>query len=40
MRKMEAQIEQLQQKEAHLYQLMQNSSLPPDSIEEIKSKVK
>lgn len=40
MRKMEAQIEQLQQKEAYLHQLMQNSSLPPDSVEEIKAKVK
>ena len=33
MRKMEAQIEQLEQKEAQLHQLMQNSSLPPDSVE-------
>ena len=40
MRKMEAQKEQLEQKEAHLHQLMQNSSLPPDTVEEIKAKVK
>ena len=39
-RKMEAQIEQLEQKEAQLHQLMQNSSLPPDTVEEIKGKVK
>jgi predicted nuclease with TOPRIM domain len=32
MRRMEAQIEQLQQKEASLHQLMQNSSLVADTV--------
>ncbi len=40
MRKMETEIEQLEQKQAQLHQLMQNSALQPNVVEEIKSKVK
>jgi hypothetical protein len=40
MRKMESELEQLEQKEAQLHQLMQNAALEPSSIEEIKSRVK
>ena len=37
---METQIEQLEQKEAQLHQLMQNSALQPAVVDEIKGKVK
>ena len=37
---MEAQIEQLELKEAQLLQLMQDSGLVPDTIDEIKNRVK
>lgn len=40
MRKMESELEQLEQKEAQLHQLMQNANIEPSSIEEIKSRVK
>lgn len=39
-RKLETEIEQLEQKEAQLHQLMQNSALEPKLVEEIKNKVK
>lgn len=39
-RKLETELEQLEQKEAQLHQLMQNSALEPKLVEEIKGKVK
>ena len=39
-RKLETELEQLEQKEAQLHQLMQNSALEPRLVEEIKEKVK
>lgn len=39
-RKMDTEMEQLEQKEAQLHQLMQNSALEPKAVEEIKNKVK
>ena len=40
MRKMESELEQLEQKEAQLHQLMQNANIEPSSIDEIKNRVK
>lgn len=40
MRKMETEIEQLEQKEAQLHQLMQSTAIEPKLVEEIKGKVK
>ena len=37
---LEAQLEQLEQKEAQLHQILQTSTLEPKLIEEVKSKVK
>ena len=39
-RRLDIELEQLEQKEAQLHQLMQNSSLEPKVVEEIKGKVK
>lgn len=39
-RKLETQIEQLEQKEAQLHQLVQNSALDSKLVDEIKGKVK
>ena len=39
-RKLDIELEQLEQKEAQLHQLMQNSALEPKVVEEIKGKVK
>lgn len=40
MRKMESELEQLEQKEAQLQQLMQNAAIEPSAMEDVKARVK